>query len=78
LGRNPQTARNAIHEFNEKGLEGAPQQSSKRPHRIRRTFDEKRAETLREMLHQDPRKFGKDTSLWTLGMAAEVSASKKA
>jgi hypothetical protein len=25
------------------------------------------------MLHQDPRKFGKGTSLWTLAMAAEVS-----
>ncbi len=25
------------------------------------------------MLHQDPRKFGKQTSLWTLEMAAEVS-----
>jgi hypothetical protein len=25
------------------------------------------------MLHQDPRKFGKGTSLWTIEMAAEVS-----
>src|SRR5215207_9651799 len=31
------------------------------------------AEALREMLHQDPRGFGKDTSLWTLDLAAEVS-----
>jgi len=28
---------------------------------------------LRELLHQDPRKFGKQTSLWTLETAAEVS-----
>jgi hypothetical protein len=28
---------------------------------------------LREMLHQDPRKFSKQSSLWTLEMAAEVS-----
>jgi hypothetical protein len=28
---------------------------------------------LRELLHQDPRKFGKQSSLWTLEMAAEVS-----
>ena len=73
LGCNPQTAGNAIHKFNEKGLDGALQQGSKRPHRVRRAFEEKRAQTLREMLHQDPRKFGKDTSLWTLEMAAEVS-----
>ena len=25
------------------------------------------------MLHQDPRKYGKESSLWTLRMAAEVS-----
>jgi hypothetical protein len=25
------------------------------------------------MLHQSPRKFGKDSSLWTLAMAAQVS-----
>jgi hypothetical protein len=28
---------------------------------------------LRELLHHKPRKFGKDTSLWTLELAAEVS-----
>ena len=28
---------------------------------------------MRELLHQKPRKFGKDTSLWTLDLAAEVS-----
>ena len=28
---------------------------------------------MREMLHQQPRNFGKDTSLWTLDLAAEVS-----
>jgi hypothetical protein len=28
---------------------------------------------LRELLHQEPRKFGKATSLWTLDLAAEVS-----
>ena len=28
---------------------------------------------MREMLHRSPRQFGKDTSLWTLELAAEVS-----
>ena len=28
---------------------------------------------MRGMLHQDPRGFGKDTSLWTLDLAALVS-----
>lgn len=73
LGCNPQTARNAIHKFNEEGLQEALRRYSNRPHTVHRAFDEKQAEALREMLHQEPRKFGKQTSLWTLAMAAEVS-----
>ena len=30
-------------------------------------------EQLKEILHQSPRNFGRATSLWTLGLAAEVS-----
>jgi transposase len=73
LGCNPQTVRNAIHEFNEGGLKEALRQKSRRPHTVHRSFDPEQAETLREMLHQEPRNFGKDTSLWTLELAAEVS-----
>ena len=73
LGCNPQTARNAIHAFNEKGLPEALQPGSKHPHTVHRAFDPEQAEALRELLHQRPRKFGKDTSLWTLDLAAEVS-----
>jgi transposase len=73
LGCNSQTARDAIHKFNEEGLEEALKQGSKRPHTVHRSFDEKGSEALREMLHQSPRKFGKDSSLWTLEMAARVS-----
>ena len=74
LGCNPQTARNAIHTFNEKGLPQALRQGSKRPHTVYRAFQgPEQAEALRELLHQKPRKFGKDTSLWTLELAAEVS-----
>jgi transposase len=73
LGCNPQTARNAIHIFNEQGLPEALQQGSKRPHTIHRAFDPERAEDLRELLHSSPREFGRQRSLWTLDMAAEVS-----
>ena len=73
LGCNPQTARNAIHAFNQKGLPEALQQGSKHPHTVHRAFDPEQAEGLRELLHQKPRKFGKGTSLWTLELAAEVS-----
>ena len=73
LGCNPQTARNAIHTFNERGLPQALRQGSKRPHTVHRAFDPEQAEALRELLHHKPRNFGKDTSLWTLELAAEVS-----
>jgi hypothetical protein len=73
LGCNPQTARNAIHIFNGRGLPEALRRGSKRPHTIHRAFDPERAEKLRELLHRSPREFGRQTSLWTLDMAAEVS-----
>jgi transposase len=74
LGCNPQTARNAIHAFNEKGLPEALRQGSKHPHTVYRAFQgPEQAEALREMLHRSPREFGRDTSLWTLEMAAEVA-----
>ena len=72
LGCGSQTARNAIHAFNERGL-GALKPGSSRPKRTRAAFDQKSAEALREMLHHSARKFGKNTSLWTLEIAAQVS-----
>jgi len=73
LGCNPQTVRNAIHKFNEEGLEEALRRGSNRPHTVNRSFDEEGAEALREMLHRSPREFGKETSLWTMEIAALVS-----
>ncbi len=48
---------------------------SSRPRRTQEAaFDERGAEAaLREMLHRSPRELGRDSSLWTLAMAAEVS-----
>src|SRR5215211_4267088 len=73
LGCNPQTARNAIHRFNEEGLEEVLRRGSHRPHTVHRSFDEQGAEALRQILHRSPREFGKQSSLWTMDMAAEVS-----
>ena len=72
LGCGSQTVRNAIHDFNERGLD-ALEPGSSRPKRTRDAFDEESAERLREMLHHSPRDFGRDSSLWTLEMAARVS-----
>jgi transposase len=72
LGCGQQTVRDAIHDFNERGLDSLVAKSS-RPRRTQAAFDEERAEPLREMLHRSPREFGRESSLWTLAMAAEVS-----
>ena len=69
LGCGSQTARNAIHAFNARGL-GALAPGSSRPKRVHAAFDEQSAEALREMLHRSPREFGRESSLWTLEMAA--------
>ena len=66
------TALHAINAFNERGL-AALTAGSTVPHRSTRGFDDAAAERLRALLHQSPRTFGKETSLWTLELAAEVS-----
>jgi transposase len=74
LGCDSQTARNAIHKFNNEGLEAALAKGSSRPHTVHAAFDSpERAEQLEELLHRSPREFGRPTSVWTLEMAAEVS-----
>jgi transposase len=75
LGSGQQTVRDAIHGFNARGLDALAAKSS-RPRRTRAAFDENRAEALREMLHRSPREFGRQTSLWTLEIAAEVAFEK--
>jgi transposase len=72
LGCAQQTVRNAIHEFNGRGL-GALRAGSSRPREVHAAFDEDGVKALREMLHRSPREFGKQTSLWTLEDAAQVS-----
>ncbi len=72
LGCGQQTVRDAIHDFNECGLDALVGGSS-RPKRTRAVFDEQSAEAIRELLHRSPREFGRDSSLWTLEMAAEVA-----
>jgi len=57
--------RDAIHDFNERGLDALVAGSS-RPKRTHPAFEEKNAEALRELLHRSPREFGRDSSLWTL------------
>ena len=72
LGCDADTALNAIHTFNAKGVKALCRQPS-RPHTIETAFDAEGIERLREILHQSPRTFGEPTSLWTLELVADVS-----
>lgn len=76
LGCGQQTVRDAIHDFNRRGMDALVAGSS-RPKRTRAAFDEKSAEALRQLLHRSPREFGRDSSLWTLEMAAEVAFEER-
>jgi transposase len=69
---NDQTVRNAIHDFAQRGL-AALQPKSSRPQRTKAVFSQASREALRALLHQSPRTFGKQSSVWTLQLAAEVS-----
>jgi transposase len=72
LGCSDQAARDAIRAFNARGLAALTPRSS-RPATTYPAFDAAGAARLRELLHRSPRDFGRDTSLWTLPLAAEVS-----
>jgi len=76
LGCSDQSVRNVIKAFNKNGL-AVLRTGSRRPHHTRARFDEQRVEQLKEILHQSPRKFGRETSLWTLDLLAEVSYENK-
>ena len=75
LGCDDQTVRNVIHDFNAEGL-AVLQEGSSRPHRLRTAFTEEGCQRLRDLLHRPPRDFGKERSLWTLDLAAQVSVEQ--
>ena len=76
LGCDDQTVRNVVKQFNTTGLD-VLKAGSRRPHKMRTTFTADKVERLKDILHQSPRNFGKETSLWTLNLLAEVSFSEK-
>ena len=57
LGCGSQRVRDAIHDFDAKGVDALVAKSS-RPKRTRDAFDDESAEALRGLLHRSPREFG--------------------
>ncbi len=72
VGCDDETVRDVIKGFNAIGLE-ALKMGSRRPHKTQAAFTPITAGKLKDILHQSPRNFGKETSRWTLDLAAEVS-----
>ncbi len=72
VGFSGQAVRQVIHAFHQQGL-AVLQPRSRAPHTLYYCFDTPAAERLREILHQSPRSYGKQTSVWTLELAAEVA-----
>jgi transposase len=75
VGCGKDTIRRVIDGFNAKGLE-VLEKGSKVAHNLRRAFTEETAKKLKELLHESPREYGKESSLWTLGLLAEVCFEK--
>jgi transposase len=71
LGCATQTVRNVIRDFQAFGLSSLDEKS-RRPKTVQPVLDESKCGQLKALLHSSPRQLGKPTSLWTLGLAAEV------
>lgn len=75
VGCSVQTVRNTIHAFEQQGL-ACLQAESSRPKTIKPIFDGTKREQLRQLLHANPRQFGKSRSTWTLDLLAQVCWEK--
>ncbi len=68
-----QTVRNAIHDFNQNGLQALTKGSSA-PHTTpHAAFDAISLAALPPLLKRNPSSLGKDSSVWTLELVAEVA-----
>ena len=75
VGCDDETVRKVIKGFNAEGL-NALEVKSRRPHRTMAAFKTEKIEKLKELLHKSPRQYGKNTSVWTLELVAEVSLAE--
>jgi transposase len=71
-GLSDQAVRNALRDFDQRGLEALTAGSS-RPKSVVPVLSGERQERLEDLLHHSPREYGKERSLWTLPLLAEVS-----
>jgi transposase len=72
VGLSDQQVRRVLHAFNQEGLACLTRQKPGRQD-DQRAFDDQARSRLREIVHQSPRAFGFETSLWSLSLLAKVS-----
>ena len=75
LSCSDQCVREAIHAFHQEGL-ACLKAKSHATHTNQSALDAAGLERLRGLLHQSPRQFGQNTSLWTLKGLAQVSLAQ--
>jgi transposase len=75
-GLSDQTVRDAIRAFHQEGL-ACLEPKSCRPKSAQKLLGGEALEQLKELLHQSPRAFGLETSLWTLEKVAKVCVEQK-
>jgi transposase len=71
LGCTARSVRNAVHAFAAEGL-ACLREKSRRPKTTRPLLGPALDDTLRHLLHQSPRAFGRPRSTWALGLVARV------
>jgi transposase len=72
VGFSGQAVRDVIHTFNTQGL-AILRRGTTHNKTVSYSFDTVSAEALRDLLHHSPRAVGKQTSVWTLELAADVA-----
>lgn len=71
VGCTAQTVRNVIHDFEARGL-ACLVAGSNQPVSVEPVLTEAKRGELQAILHQSPRTYGKNQSMWTLKLLAEV------
>jgi transposase len=66
------TVHNTLHAFGKEGT-GCLSEKKRGPKDARPILDEAKADPLKGLLHQSPRRFGKPRSTWTLDLLADVA-----
>lgn len=72
VGCASQTVRNTIHAFEKEGTDCLGEKK-RGPKDAQPLLDEAKADPLKGILHQSPRRFGKARSTWTLDLLADVA-----